>query len=38
MVTLSAGAESIGSGPNRVSVKVVAGTYNHRRFTISVAI
>ena len=28
MITLSAGAESVGSGPNRASVKVVAGTRN----------
>ena len=30
MITLSAGAESVGSGPNRASVKVVAGTGNQR--------
>src|SRR5712691_12479863 len=30
MITLSAGAESVGSGPNRASVKVVAGIGNQR--------
>jgi len=38
MVALSAGVESAGSEPNRASVKVVAGTRNHRQFSISVAI
>jgi hypothetical protein len=38
MVKLSAGAESFRSDAEKTSVKVVAGTRNHRQFTISVAI
>ena len=35
MVTLSAGAESVTKEPYRSSVKVVAGTRNHRQLTLS---
>ena len=38
MVTLSAGAESVGSDMDRASVKVVAGTRNHRQFLTCVQI
>jgi DNA invertase Pin-like site-specific DNA recombinase len=38
MMTLSAGAESVGSDLARASVKVVAGARNHRRFEVSISI
>ena len=38
MVTLSAGAESVGCEKHRASVKVVAGTRNHRQFLACVQI
>jgi site-specific DNA recombinase len=38
IVTLSAGAESVGSELGRASVKVVAGTRNHRQFIACVQI
>ena len=38
MLTLSAGAESVVEEPYRSSVKVVAGTRNHRQFLISVQV
>jgi site-specific DNA recombinase len=38
IVTLSAGAESVGSELGRASVKVVAGTRNHRQFIACIRI
>jgi len=38
MVKLSAGSDSLTKEPYLSSVKVVAGTRNHRQFTISVPI
>jgi len=38
MVTLSAGAESVGPNSGRASVKVVAGARNHRQFLAKIEI